>query len=70
MLALVQVRFFVLDEADRLIDHLEEVMTLFKRLPKAGVGIDRLQVGGGKRVGYPPHRYIKSTSTPCWPRQR
>jgi superfamily II DNA/RNA helicase len=44
MLALVQVRFFVLDEADRLVDHLEEVMTLFKRLPKAGVGIDRLQV--------------------------
>jgi hypothetical protein len=51
--ALLQVRFFVLDEADRLIDHLDEVMSLFKRIPKAGVGIDRLQVSDGSLPNAP-----------------
>ena len=40
------VRFFVLDEADRLVDQdgLEVVMQLFNALPKGGAGTARLQV--------------------------
>ena len=40
------VRFFVLDEADRLVDQegLELVMQLFSALPKGGSGTARLQV--------------------------
>jgi ATP-dependent RNA helicase DDX1 len=39
-----QVRFFVLDEADRLMDNEDTIMKLFKRLPKGGAGLARLQV--------------------------
>jgi superfamily II DNA/RNA helicase len=38
------VQFFVLDEADRLMDNEDAIMKLFKRLPKAGAGLARLQV--------------------------
>jgi superfamily II DNA/RNA helicase len=38
------VRFFVLDEADRLMDNEDTIMKLFKRLPKGGAGLARLQV--------------------------
>jgi hypothetical protein len=41
----LQVQFFVLDEADRLMDKEDTIMKLFKRLPKAGAGLARLQVG-------------------------
>ena len=45
------IRFFVLDEADRLVDQdgLELVMQLFNALPKGGAGIARLQVGAQRR---------------------
>lgn len=44
-LPLDKVRFFVLDEADRLIADNEDVLTrLFRRLPKGGAGLARLQV--------------------------
>ena len=41
-----QVRFFVLDEADRLLDtgNLELILKLFQRFPKGGEGLHRLQV--------------------------
>ncbi|GAB4816240.1 hypothetical protein N2152v2_003286 [Parachlorella kessleri] len=40
------VKFFVLDEADRLLDtgNQEVIMKMFKRFPKAGTGLARLQV--------------------------
>lgn len=40
------VKFFVLDEADRLLDsgNLEMVLKIFARLPKASIGTARLQV--------------------------
>lgn len=40
----MQVRFFVLDEADRLMDNEDTIMKLFKRIPKGGAGLARLQV--------------------------
>lgn len=40
-----QIRFFVLDEADRLLDSEDVIMKLFRRLPKGGAGLARLQVG-------------------------
>lgn len=43
---LPQVRFFVLDEADRLMDSEDVIMKLFRRLPKGGAGLARLQVSG------------------------
>lgn len=44
-IALDQVRFFVLDEADRLIaDNPDVVTKIYSRLPKAGTGVNRLQV--------------------------
>mmetsp|Transcript_3311 Transcript_3311/g.11991 ORF Transcript_3311/g.11991 Transcript_3311/m.11991 type:complete len:739 (-) Transcript_3311:81-2297(-) len=45
-LALDNVRFFILDEADRLLDtgNRDGILKLFKRFPKAGAGEDRLQV--------------------------
>ncbi|KAF5826386.1 concanavalin A-like lectin/glucanase domain-containing protein [Dunaliella salina] len=43
-LDLSQAKFFVLDEADRLIDNLDVVLSLYNRLPKSGTGLDRLQV--------------------------
>ncbi|EFJ48542.1 hypothetical protein VOLCADRAFT_90875 [Volvox carteri f. nagariensis] len=40
-----QVRFFVLDEADRLIaDNPDVVTKIYNRLPKGGTGVNRLQV--------------------------
>eukprot|EP01026_Neomeris_dumetosa_P024663 TRINITY_DN2045_c0_g1_i7.p1 TRINITY_DN2045_c0_g1~~TRINITY_DN2045_c0_g1_i7.p1 ORF type:complete len:708 (-),score=131.19 TRINITY_DN2045_c0_g1_i7:97-2220(-) len=41
-----QVRFFVLDEADRLLDtgNFDVIMEIFRRLPKSGRGANRLQV--------------------------
>jgi ATP-dependent RNA helicase DDX1 len=41
-----QIRFFVLDEADRLLDSEDVIMKIFKRLPKGGSGLARLQVRG------------------------
>lgn len=41
----LQIRFFVLDEADRLLDSEDVIMKLFRRLPKGGAGLARLQVG-------------------------
>ena len=41
----------MLDEADRLLDSEDVIMKLFKRLPKAGAGLARLQVKGGGFVG-------------------
>jgi len=41
---LPQVRFFVLDEADRLMDSEDVIMKLFRRLTKGGAGLARLQV--------------------------
>jgi len=45
-LDLSEVRFFVLDEADRLLDtgNQDAIMKLFQRFPKAGTGTYRLQV--------------------------
>jgi ATP-dependent RNA helicase DDX1 len=45
-LAVDQVKFFVLDEADRLLDtgNREAILKLFRRLPKSGAGAARLQV--------------------------
>ena len=45
-LATDAVKFFVLDEADRLLDSgsQELVMKLFSKLPKAATGTQRLQV--------------------------
>ncbi|GFR40732.1 hypothetical protein Agub_g1342 [Astrephomene gubernaculifera] len=44
-IVLDQVRFFVLDEADRLIsDNPDVILKLFARLPKGGTGVNRLQV--------------------------
>ncbi len=45
-LATDAVKFFVLDEADRLLDtgNLDTIMKLFGRFPKAGAGESRLQV--------------------------
>jgi ATP-dependent RNA helicase DDX1 len=45
-LAVDQVKFFVLDEADRLLDtgNREAIMKLFRKLPKSGAGAARLQV--------------------------
>ena len=42
----VQVRFFVLDEADRLLDtgNQDTIMQIFRRFPKTGAGANRLQV--------------------------
>lgn len=45
MVLCTQVRFFVLDEADRLMDNEDTIMKLFKRMPKGGAGLARLQVG-------------------------
>ncbi|KAI7842747.1 hypothetical protein COHA_003675 [Chlorella ohadii] len=41
-----QVKFFVLDEADRLLDtgNQDVIMKMFRRFPKAGAGVSRLQV--------------------------
>eukprot|EP00878_Enallax_costatus_P008705 GHUV01009099.1.p1 GENE.GHUV01009099.1~~GHUV01009099.1.p1 ORF type:complete len:403 (+),score=110.41 GHUV01009099.1:2406-3614(+) len=40
-----QVRFFVLDETDRIVsDNKDVIMKIFKRLPKGGAGLARLQV--------------------------
>jgi ATP-dependent RNA helicase DDX1 len=46
-----QVKFFVLDEADRLLDtgNQELIMKMFRRFPQAGAGVSRLQVGAGVR---------------------
>ena len=45
-LVLTGVKFFVLDEADRLLDtgNQQTIMKLFGRFPKAGQGVARLQV--------------------------
>jgi ATP-dependent RNA helicase DDX1 len=45
-LVLGSVKFFVLDEADRLLDtgNQETIMKLYSRFPKAGSGVARLQV--------------------------
>eukprot|EP00879_Flechtneria_rotunda_P016993 GHRR01017789.1.p1 GENE.GHRR01017789.1~~GHRR01017789.1.p1 ORF type:complete len:516 (+),score=173.42 GHRR01017789.1:811-2358(+) len=43
-LPLDKIRFFVLDEADRLLDNEDVLLKLFKRLPKVGAGVARLQV--------------------------
>lgn len=45
-LVLDSVKFFVLDEADRLLDtgNLETIMKMFRRLPKITSGTGRLQV--------------------------
>lgn len=45
-LVLTGVKFFVLDEADRLLDtgNQDTIMKLFGRFPKAGKGVARLQV--------------------------
>lgn len=46
-LATDAVKFFVLDEADRLLDTDSQkmIMKLFSKLPKAATGTQRLQVG-------------------------
>lgn len=42
----LQVRFFVLDETDRIVsDNKDVIMKVFNRLPKGGAGLARLQVG-------------------------
>ncbi|KAG2489591.1 hypothetical protein HYH03_011872 [Edaphochlamys debaryana] len=44
-ITLDQIRFFVLDEADRLIaDNPDVVTKIYSRLPKGGTGVNRLQV--------------------------
>ena len=45
-LALDSIKFFVLDEADRLLDtgNKDDILKLFRRLPKSGSGESRLQV--------------------------
>ena len=45
-LVLGSVKFFVLDEADRLLDtgNQDTIMKLYSRFPKAGKGVARLQV--------------------------
>lgn len=45
-LVLDTIKFFVLDEADRLLDtgNKDAILNLFRRFPKAGTGIARLQV--------------------------
>ena len=46
-LALGGVKFFVLDEADRLLDtgNQPDILNLFQRMPKGAAGAARLQVG-------------------------
>lgn len=41
------IRFFVLDEADRLLDtgNTDAILKMYRRFPKAGAGTHRLQVG-------------------------
>lgn len=45
-LVLDSIKFFVLDEADRLLDtgNKDAILNLFRRFPKSGTGISRLQV--------------------------
>ncbi len=45
-LALGAVKYFVLDEADRLLDNGNQdvILKLYQRFPKAGTGVSRLQV--------------------------
>ncbi len=51
-LVLTGVKFFVLDEADRLLDtgNQDTIMKLFGRFPIAGKGLARLQVYPGKHL--------------------
>ena len=58
------VRFFVLDEADRLVDQegLKVVEQLFQGLPKGGAGTSRLQVSS-----HSSPRQLCTCS--CWTRQ-
>lgn len=48
-LSLSSVKYFILDEADRLLDtgNQDLILNLFSRFPKAGTGTARLQVIGG-----------------------
>ncbi len=47
-LSLASVKYFILDEADRLLDtgNQDLILNLFSRFPKAGTGTARLQVTG------------------------
>ena len=48
-LSLSSVKYFILDEADRLLDtgNQDLILNLFSRFPKAGTGTARLQVASG-----------------------
>ena len=50
ILDLSQIRFFILDEADRLLETvgIPSLLELYGYLPPGGSGINRLQVGGGE----------------------
>ena len=65
-LATDAVKFFVLDEADRLLDSGSQdlVMKLFSKLPKAATGTQRLQVC---TTPPPPPAALAPCSTPVLP---
>ena len=51
-LSLSSVKYFILDEADRLLDtgNQDLILNLFSRFPKAGTGTARLQVTGRTEI--------------------
>ena len=51
-LSLSSMKFFILDEADRLLDtgNQDLILNLFSRFPKAGTGTARLQVAGRSKA--------------------
>ena len=63
-LALAGVRFFVLDEADRLLDTegQDRILKLHQRFPKAGAGTARLQARRPAHPAFPAlkHRHYQT----------
>ena len=65
-LSLSAVKYFVLDEADRLLDtgNQDLILSLFARFPKAGTGAARLQVRSSSSWHIWPV-FSKAEESPC-----